>query len=464
MRSGNRPVRVRYVIAFEWIAALSSVCLFYASVEAFSGSDARALGMGEAYTAVARNIEALDWNPANLGLPSRNRVSLIVGLPGIGVGFDNTVLSLGMIDQYSGTYLTERDKQDILDKMRDGIGINTQFTYDVFGLSIKRFGIKYSIQSVVHVTFSKAPFDIVLNGISVGKTIELDDFDAKAALLGVTSFSYAHPLTPFIGAPLKKVGVSDLVAGITLKHLAGLAYAEVETPGSKIECNEYFWNTEGTALVKVAGYKLDLNKDSEGYSPGLSGSGLAVDLGVGATAGENLTVSLGVMNVLGSITWNKDTYKGVLTFSADSLNVVEVAQDTTDGDSLYTSTDTSYAIGSFSTNYPAYLDLGVAYKLSPGVTWLADEILLTADWRQGFGSGMGVSTTPRLAFGVEDGFLWGFLPLRFGLAFGGGEGTITTYGFGLDLGYVTWDLALKNFGGFSSTRGISVATRFKFGW
>ncbi|MCD6334368.1 MAG: hypothetical protein J7M27_03460, partial [Candidatus Latescibacteria bacterium] len=36
-------------------------------------SNARSMGMGGAYTGVARNLDALDWNPANRGLSGGGR-------------------------------------------------------------------------------------------------------------------------------------------------------------------------------------------------------------------------------------------------------------------------------------------------------------------------------------------------------------------------------------------------------
>ena len=63
------------------ISALVSLLLCAATwlsvrpAEAYCDPNARAMGVAGAYSAVARNLDAVAWNPANLGLPSPHRVS-----------------------------------------------------------------------------------------------------------------------------------------------------------------------------------------------------------------------------------------------------------------------------------------------------------------------------------------------------------------------------------------------------
>jgi len=264
--------------------------------------------------------------------------------------------------------------------------------------------------------------------------------------------------------------------GATVKYIAGLGYGKLETPEGRLVFDEYVMHGNGEARIETAGVEWNLGADEEDEDPdfqtGKIGGGLALDLGAAAVLDSNLTVSVGLMNIIGGVTWDTDCERAVFSFRSDSLNVVSVAEDTTDGDSLYVSSDTSYSIGSFRSNYPAVLNVGMAYRLNVEENglfglhpspWLVNDVVVAADWRQGFSNGLGVSTTPRIALGIENKMLKGTMPLRYGLAFGGGEGVVQTIGAGLDLGAFQWDIAWKNRGHwpFTSSKGYSGAARFQ---
>ncbi len=460
-----------------WVAAgiIATVLMVGERIEAVGGSNARSLGTAGAYTGIARNLDAIDWNPANLGLSSKHFGSSILILPSFALGLGNNAFSFDLYEKYNGKYWTERDKETILDLVREGLKIYSNFQYDILGLSVWRIGFKSTLESTFDFALTQAPFELALRGTDVDKTIRLDDLGAKLCVVNRTSFSYAHPLfniSSVLREELKRLGVSDLSVGLTLNYLVGLAYASLETPKGMIQFDDYYMHGSGEAVVRTAGVEIDSTDDKEEtkFHPGKIGSGFALDLGIAATVKKDLTVSLSLMNLGGKITWNKYPREFRFSFFADSLNVVRVAQDTTRGDSLYTTVDSSYVIGSFKTKYPSYLNLGIAYRLNPEnigikIPWLVNDLVLAFNWRQGFSEGMGISRNPQFAFGLENGLLWGRLPLRFGLALGGRDGVVGTWGLGLNLGAVTWDMAFENrghlFSGSAATGG-AMAMQFKF--
>ncbi len=457
------------------IATVATVLMMGGKVEAAASSNARSLGIAGAYTGVARNLDAVDWNPANLGLPSRYSGTSILILPSFVLGLGNNAFSFDTYEKYNGKYWTEQDKDAILDLVREGLKIYTNLQYDLLGFSVWRIGFKNTLESTFDLTLTQAPFELALRGTEVGKTIRLDDLGAELCVLNRTSFSYAHSLSNISSAlekELEKLDISDLSVGLTLNYLIGLAYASLETPSGVIQFDDYYVHGRGEAVVRTAGVEVDSTDGEEEtmFHPGKIGSGFALDLGIAGTVKKDLTVSLSLMNLGGEITWDKYPREFRFSFSADSLNVVKVAQDTTGGDSLYTTVDSSYAIGSFKTNYPTYLNLGIAYRLSPEdigieIPWLIKDLVLAFNWRQGFSEGMGISKKAQFAFGLENGLLWGHLPLRFGLALGGRDGVVGTWGLGLELGAFIWDLAFENRGHLSSgsaAKGKTVAMQCKF--
>jgi hypothetical protein len=438
--------------------------------------------MAGAFTGVARNLDAMDWNPANLGL-SGDR-SVVVGLPNMGFEFGNNAFSVDVYERYNGKYLTEKDKSDILDSIRDGWRFDASFRCDVFGLSVGRIGVKHWVEFASSFTMTQAPFEILLRGTEVGKTISLDDLGAELRLLDVTALSYAQPIS--ISFDTSKPGrfrITELAVGATVKYIVGGAYAKLETAEGRVVFDDYDMHGNGEAWIETAGVEWNLKGDEEDdepefheeddepeFHPGKIGGGLALDLGAAAVLGDQLTVSLGLMNVIGKVTWDTHCERAVFSFQSDSLNAVSVMEDTTSGDSLYVSSDTSYSIGSFESDMPTVLNVGVAYRLNieeNGIfglhpsPWLVKDVVVAMDWRQGFSNGLGVSTTPRIALGIESKTLKGVIPLRYGVAFGGSKDIVQTVGWGLYLGPFRWDTAWENRGHwpFLSSKGLSWATR-----
>lgn len=457
------------------------LCLLFfmgtGSAWAAGDSNARSMGMAGAYTGVARNLDAVDWNPANLGLSGGR--SVVVGLPGMGFEFGNNAFSTDVYERYNGKYLTEKDKSDILDRIQDGWRFDTSFRCDVFGLSVGRVGVKHWVELASDFSLTQASFELLFRGTEVGKTISLDDLGGELRLLDVTAFSYAHPIPSDalgLGGRLGRFRITELAVGATVKYIVGGAYAKLETPEGRLEFDEYVMHGNGEAWVETAGVTWNLGTDKEDEDPdfhaGKIGGGFTLDLGAAAVLDNNLTVSVGLLNLVGGMTWDTDCERAVFSFQADSLNVVSVAEDTTDGDALYVSSDTSYSIGSFESNVPAVLNVGVAYRLNMeenglfGIhpsPWLVKDVVVAMDWRQGFSNGLGVSTTPRIALGIENKTLKGVIPLRYGLAFGGSKDVVQTLGWGLYLGPFRWDTAWENRGHwpFVSSKGFSWATRFQ---
>ena len=201
------------------------------------------------------------------------------------------------------------------------------------------------------------------------------------------------------------------------------------------------------------------------FSSGILGSGMAFDLGVAAKRGDRLTFGIALRNLFGGIRWKKKTYEARYTMTADSFNPVSVEQDTTDGDAIYSHSDSSYSIGSYKTKLPVCLSIGAAYRYEPSRRLLklfAKDLTCAVDLEKGFSDGLGISRKTRLSFGLEQGFLWGILPLRYGIAMGGDDGFLSSLGLGLNFPGIKWDVGFMNYG-FKNTKGLRVSTRFWFG-
>ncbi|MDP4276087.1 MAG: DUF5723 family protein [Bacteroidota bacterium] len=128
----------------------------------------------------------------------------------------------------------------------------------------------------------------------------------------------------------------NLRVGGKLKFLAGGGYAKANITSMDIDMKPDEWRVTTNGVMDIYGKGINLGKDEEGTidslylkSPGLGGTGFAVDLGVAYSPIPNLNLSLAVID-LGSIRWKKDnirkatssgsvTFSGVEGFGLDSI-------------------------------------------------------------------------------------------------------------------------------------------------
>jgi len=376
----------------------------------------------------ARGVDALVGNPANLGLPGNPFLSL--SLLDLRAGVWNNVLSVGLYDRYNGKYLTEEDKEELLDHFRGGWRWTGRafLLPPLFSFTAGRFGLGTFMDARTSVILSKAPLELALKGLMPGDRLDLTDIKAQAYLISGVTAAYAH-VWDVSSEPLRRWGFSEVSTGVALKYLTGWAYAQAEVPEGELRMGEYYAWGNGRAVLRTAGV------DTAEFVPGPSGRGFALDVGV-AAQGSRLSVGLALKNLGGRITWRERARRWEFAFKLDSLNVA--GADTVE--ELFTSTDTSYAVSEFSTAYPDYLVLGASYRLD------LFPVELSLTYRLGFEEGFGIHKGSELILGVEAGALWGHLPLSLYLRLGGEEGVVWVPGLGLRLGPLRFSVAYASRG------------------
>ena len=390
---------------------------------------ARGLGMGGAYTALARGVHAALWNPANLGLPDNPRFSFT--FVGVGAAASNNAFSKAMYDQYlvdgadadNHIHWTEDDVKDILDAIPDnGLSVVNDVGIRALSFSVGRFALSVGVVSGSSLTLEKELFEIPLSGTVIGEAYDIATDAGQGLGYATVDLSY--------GLPVKVTPRYLIAAGLTTHFIYGGGAAQTE---------------DGTATVALRPYGMDVDGTYEAttaYNGG--GLGWGVDLGVAAQIGDRWTLSMAVDNVLGAIPFNENVETQYGTFSGDSLGVVSDFEE----DLVDSTWDTE---GEAFTVHPGrQLRLGAAYAMG--------ALTLTSEVQQGFSNGALVSSSTRLGLGLEwKGLSW--LPLRAGVAVGGRYGFSTAFGLGIRPGGFVLDLAVLNRGGVTprSSKGVAVA-------
>ncbi len=368
-------------------------------------SNARSLGLGGAYTAVARDNEAPLWNPANLSFKDNRGFSLT--LFSVGAFVENNAFSLNDYNQYNGKFWEDTDKDKILSLIPStGLNLNAQAEASALGLSIGSLSLVTWASGVSDLSFPKDPFELLLLGNQLNDTISLEGTSGEAYAYGVLSLSY--------GKSLYRKGEKEFGIGVNLKYLQGIIFQKVIKASGEVRINENQIEGESDLILHSA----------------TGGKGYALDLGIATKLSKRWSLSLFLSNPVSRIKWNKETEERGYEFQIDSLNL-----SNSEDDSVVLSEDYEKDIDPFVTHLPLIAKAGFAYK--------AKKILVAFDWEQGFKNGPGVSKTPKLSLGTELKII-SFLPLRTGVSFGGKEGFSLSGGTGLDFGAIFLDIGIAN--------------------
>ena len=379
--------------------------------------DARATGMGGAYTALARDLDAPSWNPANLGLSDGKSFSM--NILNVGLKFKNNSFSLDDYNRYNGKFLTDSDKEEIINSIpAEGLSLDLSAEASAMNFSVGNFALTYKGLGVSSFKLDRDPFILMLLGNAVMRDVSIRDTRGEAYALGDVALSY--------GQPIRKWDGGEMSVGGSLHYLRGFAYEKVADAEGGVSTTDSGFVGSGQMILRSS----------------LGGQGYAADMGMAIRFEDSWFFSAVWQNIAGKMNWNHKNEDYLMQFDMQPVTVNDMTDENL-VDSLVTSSDTTYDIGAFSSKLQPAFRLGLARTFR--------KLVLSLDWEQNLFSGPGTGVNPRLATGVEYS-PWKKLPLRTGLAFGGAQGTTYSLGFGIRTGSVNFDLGAANSGAISPNR------------
>jgi len=416
----------------RWFLVTTAILLWatmlsVSSLEAAGVSNARSTAMAGAGTSLSQGYYCPSFNPANLGLVSRQMNGLQVF--GLGIAIRNNSFSLDDYNKYTGARLDDNDKEDLLSKIpSEGLQLSADAEYTVLAFGRGNFVVSLSALGAAEVNLGREAAELLLNGNSMAEVIDLSGVYGEGYGLGSINLSY--------GRRLYKSYDRQLSIGGTFRYLKGFGYEEITKVNGEIVTLSSGFEGAGTMVAHTAG----------------GGTGYAVDIGATLQINKNYTVGATLFNFLSAVKWTEDTEEHRYTFAFDTVTAVNMSDD-----SIFTSTDTTIAVGSFTSHLPTVVKIGLA-RTSGTFLW-------AVDWEQGFKKAAGSSNRPRLAAGGEYRIL-SFLPLRAGFGVGGKQGTTYAGGFGIDLSLFHIDLAAANYNAISGSSGkglnFAINSGFRF--
>ena len=327
-----------------------------------------------------------------------------------------------------------------------GLDINFQGGGSWLEVGMGNFAISFiQLQVITSVTVPTAIMNVIFDGVQFDQPQDLSDLTLDLLAVAPLSLTYGRQLQ----IPALADKVDRFYAGAGLNVLLGLTDIHLES-------NKLMLSTTSDSIFIEGEQTLVSNIDNNNF---VLGTGFSLDLGIAADINPQLSISLALQDLLGSITW-PETFRKTHEFSISLLSaeMEDIADySSAEKDSLqesFTILDTTYASGSRNTTYPAQVVLGGAYRVSPA---LAVDVAL----RQYLDNDYFTGVDPQISVGMEIAPTPVF-PIYLGVSIGGFHGFSWGGGFSLNLGGFQWNVGFGENGGFlENAKGLRLATELR---
>lgn len=405
---------------------ISIIIVLFLSTVPLYAQDGVSLGLGGAYTALARETEAIYWNPANLALYDTINPRINIKPYSFYGGFDNNALTIDLYNKYNGKYLTATDKKEILDAIPDnGFKLLGKVDASALGISYRNFGFSIEANGAMKGSLSKNVFDIILNGNI--RTDSVYNFSSSGYGFGLARFNFSYgrviAKNRFLLLPFgRSIKLRQVNAGATLSILRGIGYVNLIDSNARLELFNGGFNAPSRFRVR----------ESRG------GWGVGLDLGFSMVTETQWCAGFALDNALSTIRWSKEAKERTEQFDLRQLRFLDELSDLK-MDDYRTSTDKT--IRGFSDDLPRDFRLGIGKYFS--------QFIVSGEWARENG---------HMLFTAGGGVYLSFLHLYAG--FGTMESDVNFSGaIAFDFRYVIIDFGFRNRSGFTSakTKGLTIA-------
>lgn len=344
---------------FEFRAlAVRGALLLSASAVALSAqvpnASAAATGLSGAFTARARGVDAIAWNPANLGLAGNPDFSLTMLAVSASSGL--APISVGDIAPFSGKNLPAAQRDQWLQTIKAKGAENGRVDGGITGLALSAGSLALSVSGSLAASTQIAPdaFEALMFG-NAGRTGTVTDLSLKGSTVHVGAFTTA--------AASYGLGFGDrdthFAIGVTGKYVLGNALAIAQDQGSSATSTGI--NVNFPAIF------------SQPDSDIVAGSGVGVDVGLAWTH-KRFSFGASVQNVTNSFAWDETKLR-----SRTAMAVFNTGIDTSDFSyHPYATAPASLRAMVAEDKFKPVVSAGIAYALN-GVTTFSADVRQRAD-------------------------------------------------------------------------------------
>ena len=375
-------------------------------------ASAASLALGDNYTALARGINAVAWNPAGLGMPDNPFVSFAFAGRGA-AGTDP--ISLSDLSKYSGVTVPNAVLASWLSRVQaqGGQKVDAEGAGS-FALSVGPIAFQLATSAYERGKLSPDAVEVLLYGNAgasgTPRSMSLKGSRTEGAVMTTAAASFGQSVD---------FGLGHLAIGATAKYIVGNALLLGEDAGSQLDANPLALNVQFPII------QSDTSLDGMPQR----GHGVGLDVGAAWTFGP-FAAGATIQNLINTFRWDV----GQMYFRPGGaiFNTSGARQTNFDAIGMSQLPDSLRArAAALSSEVEAMrftpsLNLGASMKVLPFLTAMADV-------RQNLGDGMRVAERTHVGAGAELRLI-PFLPLRAGLSLISG-GYVASAGAGLEVAF-----------------------------
>jgi len=398
----------------QLFVASATLVLGSTAAQAQGNASAAATAMGGNYTVLARNFNAVAWNPANLGLPGNSRFSIAFGgQTAMGTG----PITLKDLNDYAGILVPQNVREEWMQKVEDNGGqdLDGDIHITPLALSVGPFALSATTTMRANGALPPAMAELLLFG-NAGRTGVPQDYTMPDLAVDgnvTTTVGLAY------GRRVPLVPIGDLAIGVTAKYLMGHGAASLRDNGSTITSNPVALAIDAPLVVT----------DTAEW---MNGSGYGLDVGATWSLGT-VRASAVIHDLINTFKWDTDNLyylpiqatfeQGATSEVSDSLLPLNSAPQALQ-DELRSRIDNATPVPT----------------IALGVAWTGlRRLTIAGELRQRFGDGLELGPSTQVGVGAELRLI-PFIPLRAGVTTVG-NGMRFSGGLGLEFGVVNIQFA-----------------------
>ncbi|MBL0175694.1 MAG: hypothetical protein IPP94_10585 [Ignavibacteria bacterium] len=429
------------------------------------GVPSRVSSMAYSSTGLVNGVDAIGINPALITLPKGQRVSIALLPFSLNAGTDFFSYETyqkyftgvpGSVAERDPYYMNTAEKTELLDMFNGRTGtIRASMSYTLAAVSVSTpagsFAIGIRDRIATNAVIPRSLAEFFLFGNTPGTTFDFRETSISSSWTRDYSFTYAQRIQ------FSRKQSPALSFGATIKYVEGYGYFGLDQFNSTFRTDPDSFVVSGRAQAHALYAGTDWMAQSDIFKfqlfPTPAGSGYGIDLGVMAELSTAFRVGLSFTDV-GNINWNRNTRE---VTADEAIEVSDLGSYQQLDEITRRLNGKEHAISSFSTPLPTAITASAAYSFSRflGVN---RPMHLALSVREGLNSAPGNSTIPHVGIGAE----WEAvpsIPIRLGVAAGGGLSPMLAAGIGLKMDSFTLDIGTNSLDSYVSSNhaALSVA-------
>src|SRR5437868_9166966 len=376
--------RYHSAIARPALALLASAALASAASAQLVSASAASVALGDNYTALARGFNAVNWNPAGLGMPENPFMSF--GFAGRGAAGTDPI-SLSDLSKYSGVTVPSAVLASWLSRVQSQGGQKVDAEgAGSFAMSIGSLAFQLTTNAYERGKLSPDAVEVLLYGKAgqsgTPRTMSLKGSRTEAAVTTTAAASFGQGIDLGIG-PLTQ----HFSFGATVKYIVGNALLLGEDAGSQLDANPLALNVQFPII----------QSDTALNGMPQRGHGVGLDVGAAWEFGP-FAAGATIQNLLNTFKWNLNEM--YFRPGGAIFNTSGTRQTNFDAMAMSAVPDSLRARASAlgaevdALRFMPSLNVGASMKVLPFLTAMADV-------RQSLGNGMRFGERTHVGAGAE---------------------------------------------------------------